>query len=595
MLSLDTARLHTSPITTLDTAPANNRIATGGYDGRVILWTDDLTPVWSLLASDLVNHVAFDPSGSQLAIAAADQMVYVVDVENGLVRWELGPHQDDVNAVAWHPGGTLLACVMDARDLRIFLWDTDTGSNAGILEGHKHGIFSIAFDPAGERLATAAEDGTARIWSLADRRVLHTLQHPADPEQIAWSPCGRYVATGCDDGVLRVWDAATGKVLEESRATSAAVRFVRFSADGASLLAGSYDATLRVHAFPGLDLRSELSAPFQWERAAAFHQGDVIVGSFGSQPVIHKAAAPIPHVPRYTLGINTLCVSPRLDGVIVAGRDDGSVVDVRNGRILYTHESIVNSVAIAPPGRWIASSDYRGELKVFDLEAQEEKRAIRVPGGPINTIAWRPDGEQLATAGYDGHIRWWTPDLELVAEAEAHHGPVKSLAWSAVTGSLVAGSSDNTFSIWRGTQKHRAMEWEGLVLVNSVACSPVEPHVATASRDLVVRIWHAETGDLLEELPQAHQKSIKAIAYSPNGRMLLTGSYDASAILWTRSGSKWHWRRLLLHGKPGVPAVAFDASAALTAGWDGTVGRWNLSGQLVAQYLLRDIQRSCAA
>jgi hypothetical protein len=41
---------------------------------------------------------------------------------------------------------------------------------------------------------------------------------------------------------------------------------------------------------------------------------------------------------------------------------------------------------------------------------------------------------------------------------------------------------------------------------------------------------------------------------------------------------------LRLHGKPGVPAVAVTDGNLFTAGWDATVGRWSLDGELVAQY-----------
>ena len=46
----------------------------------------------------------------------------------------------------------------------------------------------------------------------------------------------------------------------------------------------------------------------------------------------------------------------------------------------------------------------------------------------------------------------------------------------------------------------------------------------------------------------------------------------------------WTWRRLFLHGKPGVPAVGIDGEQVFSAGWDGSVGRWNAAGALVAQY-----------
>jgi WD40 repeat protein len=108
--------------------------------------------------------------------------------------------------------------------------------------------------------------------------------------------------------------------------------------------------------------------------------------------------------------------------------------------------------------------------------------------------------------------------------------------------------------------------------------------VVTASRDLHVRIWDAATGLLLDTLPAGHLKSIKAIAVSPDGSTILTGSYDGTAIAWRRTDGRWSWRPLHLHGKPGVPTVGIANGTLFTAGWNGTVGRWSIDGLLTTEY-----------
>ena len=127
---------------------------------------------------------------------------------------------------------------------------------------------------------------------------------------------------------------------------------------------------------------------------------------------------------------------------------------------------------------------------------------------------------------------------------------------------------------WRGVRLDQ-------VLVNSVAADAAGV-VVSASRDLRVRRWDAETGSLIEALPRAHQKSVKSIATTAAGDRLLTGAYDGTAVLWRYSERGWSWKRLLHHGKPGVPASGFGAGAtdglAFTAGWDGSLAWWHLDG-----------------
>jgi WD40 repeat protein len=586
--------MHASPLTALASFPEHRLLASAAYDGAVCMWDAASFPLqarWRFQAADLVNHIQFSRDGRRVAVAAADGFVHLLDAQDGSLCGQLGPHGDDVNAVAWHPDGRLLACVMDAKDVQVALWDTQTGERMAPILGHEHGIFALAFDPTGRELVTAAEDGTCRIWELATRSQRALLAHPGDPETVDWSPRGDFIASGCDDGVLRVWDARTGELAKEAKEAHAAVRLVMFSPDGSQLLAGSYEGVLRLYDFPSMKVVRELQAPMQWERAAAFMaKGDLAVGSFGGRPIVHCLGGEVQGT-LPTCGINSVSAQ---GADVVVGRDDGAVLSLLDGRLLHRHPSIVNTVVLGPESAHglLGSGDYRGNLRLFDRKLGRVVAEHHLDSGPINTIAFHPDGQRLFTAGYDGVIREWDAGLKLLRTTRAHHGPIKSLAWSTVAGVLVAGSSDDTASVWRDGERIVHIERDELVLVNGVAASPVEPHFATASRDGIVRIWHCLTGALLDSLPACHIKSVKAIAYSDDGQSLLTGAYDGLGVLWSRQADGgWRLRRLALHGKPGVPAVAMAGQSALTAGWDGSVGRWSMQGELIAQYQAASLGR----
>lgn len=578
---------HRSPITCVDHHVASGLRVTGGYDGRVVAWVDG-RECWATEFDDLVNDVRIDPLGTAVAVAVADRFAFVLDVADGARTMVFGPHGDDVNAVRWSNDGSMLACVMDHLDTTVHVWPTRAGGRAVTLTGHKSGVFAVAFDPSGARLATVAEDATARLWDLATAETSHVLEHPGDPEALDWSADGRHVVTGCDDGVARVWDPTTGALVRELTEAGAAVRFVRFDRTGARVLIGSYDATMRLYDCSTWQVLDTWSAPFQWERAAAFTADGVVIGSFGAAPVEHPiGAAASPAVPPLTYGINALTAR---DGDPIVGRDDGAVVDVLRSRVLTRHDTIVNTVAVDPSGAIVASADYRGCVHLTPVAGGEPRRVRTEDGGPVNSVVWHPTGGWFASGGYDGCIRTWLADGTCVDTVDAHHGPIKSLAWSTAADLLVAGSSDGSLSAWRGASLRWRARADDLVLVNSVACADEAGVVVTASRDLAVRVWDAATGVLLETLPRAHTKSVKAISVSPDAATILTGSYDGTAIVWHRRGDAWAWTPLRLHGKPGVPAVLRTDGGLLTAGWDGTVGRWTDDGRLVARYAVDEVR-----
>ena len=577
--------MHDSPITTISTSVKSGLLCSGGYDGKVIMFDVNMNQIWEFQALDLINHVSFDSSEKLVAAASADGFVYVFNVYSGHLRARLGPRGDDVNAVAWHPSGQYLAAALDAKDTdRIVIWDVSTCRENGVLDGHEHGVFALAYSPCGNRLVSAAEDGTARVWDIGTGAELLVLSHPGDPETVAWSPCGKFIATGCDDALLRLWDAESGQEIA-SHLANGAVRFVTFDHSGTLLLNGSYDALVRLHSVPDLSVIKTLSGPFQWERTAAFGPEETIfVGSFGGGPIRHdQHGTAVTGKP--TLGINCVAANSNLT---LVGRDDGSVLSVDDGVPLYLHDSIVNTVVFAPDKR-IASGDYRGCLKLFDLTERTMVAEKVVPGGPINSITFDPQTGTFFTGGYDGIIRAWSKDLSTFIEIGKHHGPIKSLAWCRASSTLIAGSSDDTISGWHNQRRAFDIDHEELVLINAVAAHPTSAEFVSASRDGRLRIWNATTGKLIESLPLIHRKSVKAVAYDSTGDRLVSGAYDGDGVLWTKVDGEWNAQLLELHGKPGVPAVGFRGDSALTAGWNGTVGQWNKSAKLERQFLSRSM------
>ena len=164
---------------------------------------------------------------------------------------KLGPKQEPerrARPLALHPRMPLVAA--GAVDGQVLLFATDTESAAPLrvlrhaggyaeaateTERRRFHIRSVAFDAGGERLLSASEDATARIWNWQSGELLHLLQHPAPVKAARFDPGGRWVATLCDDDKTRLWNAASGQLLAELPGGGGEYAMLRFDDDGKRL------------------------------------------------------------------------------------------------------------------------------------------------------------------------------------------------------------------------------------------------------------------------------------------------------------------------------------------------------------------------
>ncbi len=180
------------------------------------------------LAAAALSNLNVDPERSILLALQAVSITYSVDqtllpeAEDALHRAVLASrarltlccHAESVVTAAYSPDGTRIATA--SQDGTAKVWDAVTGKELMTLGevNESNAVNQLAYSPDGTRIVTVHDDHTAKVWDLATGRVILTLAgHDNFVISVAYSPDGAHIATTSGDNTLKMWDAATGKEL----------------------------------------------------------------------------------------------------------------------------------------------------------------------------------------------------------------------------------------------------------------------------------------------------------------------------------------------------------------------------------------------
>ena len=242
-----------------------------------------------------------------------------------------------------------------------------------------------------------------------------------------------------------------------------------------------------------------------------------------------------------------------------------------------TSNSAVNSVAISPDGKILASGSDDKTIRLWNIDTEQAISTLTGHSRAVQSVAFSPDGTILASGSDDQTVKLWNlKNCEEICTFSGHNHAVKSVTFSPNGNFLASGSWDKTIKLWNvqtGVQES-TLRGHGLQ-VTSVAFSPCGKFLGSASFDRTVRLWDLTFGSSTPFY--GHVWAVFAIAFSPDGKSLATGSNDNTVILWDRKTGKALYT-LLAHSW-SVVAVAFspDGETLISTSWDKTIKLWQVS------------------
>jgi WD40 repeat protein len=339
------------------------------------------------------------------------------------------------------------------------------------MEGHLNTVIRLAWTPDGKSIASAATDGTIRVWSLTPNAdVSYELYSDKRAEflAVAAAPNGKRVAAGAKDGTIYIWTPTDGNSNEVISPDSISkVYSLVWSNNGTlagihengsiSFVAGNAHRSMDLHSIgPGsriawLDDDNNL--------AIALRNGQIALINCNRSADEHPKFLD-PGIPGHS--VSGIAVQ-QPNRALFAGLTDGTVIDwnlvtgkwqpMRETRSDRVKSVGARSLSVSPDGRWLATSGADRFVPVYNTEEHVNWLNLETESSETITVTFSPSGRNLAALGADNRIYVWnfanqpvsrllTFSLDHAKISGSPSGGGGSLAWiSDERLAVVAGSS----------------------------------------------------------------------------------------------------------------------------------------------------------
>jgi eukaryotic-like serine/threonine-protein kinase len=276
-------------------------------------------------------------------------------------------------------------------------------------------------------------------------------------------------------------------------------------------------------------------------------------------------------------GVTWVAFTPDGEKVLSASHDKTvRVWDWRKSkceRILEGHTDSVRCLALLK-SNLVVSASWDGTVRVWDWRTGEQQTTLKPNLGRLHALSVSRDGKWLA-AGGEGGVCLWHLDSETPLRLTWSH--VRSLAFHPNNQMVAVGDSAGQIRLFHLAQKKVTASWQAHTgAVTALAFHPNGAVLLSGGEDATLAVWDVVAVSLVKRLEGWHQREVRAVAFRPDGQIAVSCSMDDRLRVWRTSD----WQLVLTRegGRNWALALAFSPSGNFlaSASKDETIKVWQV-------------------
>ncbi|PVU86909.1 hypothetical protein BB559_006336 [Furculomyces boomerangus] len=515
--------------------------------------------------TDIITSFAVSPNTKFLVSASRSLMISIVDLETKSTIKKFKGHQAPIISMEFDESSTLFAT--GAADGSLMVWDAQRGYCTHNLRGNRGVVTALKFFSEANgttKLASGAEDGSVRLYNLNTNQCEAVLNgHVSVIREISFSGDNKYIISGGRDSVINLWDTKTKKLVLTIPVYEGVESVGTMIIGNEQVIyMGGEKGKPRFFDISGKEIQFQFKINNQMITQLIYskiHNQLIMVTSDQNIEALE--------VSHENNTINTAWQ--------VVGNND-EIIDLQFVGLNQTHLAVATNSEL---------------LRIYDTDTL---RCQLVDGHKDIVLSIDAHPKYFATSSKDYTARVWTfspqsntnsiPSVTTVGIATGHTGSVGAvkLAKDDDCTFMVTGGQDRTIKLWDLTtlEESKTLKTRFTVKahdkdINSIAISPNNKLIASASQDRTIKTWSVSNGQL-QNVFVGHKRGVWSVEFSSVDMVLASSSGDTTIKVWSVVDGTC---LKTLEGHTGSPLRTTFISCGLqllSSGSDGLIKVWNL-------------------